>query len=99
MNIADLAKTPELVQIVLDEEEIVSKYGDTVTFWTKNFVDINTYFKFFSEQADLKNGGIGGALKEMILTAEGTPAIPSDQDLPADLMLAVLGRLNKHLGK
>jgi hypothetical protein len=98
-SISEFAKTPELLEITLDSEDIVKEYGEPVIFYMKDFVDINTYFDFFRSQTDGNNAGLNDVLKKIILNKEGKPALQDGQALPVDLAVAALGKINQNLGK
>lgn len=98
-SISDFAKTPELLEITLDSEDIVKEYGEPIIFYMKDFVDINTYFDFFRSQADGNNAGLNETLVKLILNKEGKPALKAGEALPVDLAVAALGKINENLGK
>lgn len=98
-SLAEFAKTPELLEIVLDNEDIVKEYGEPITFYMKDFVDINTYFDFFRSQADGNNSGLNEVLMKLILNKDGKPALKAGEALPVDLAVAALGKINENLGK
>ena len=99
MNITELAKKPELEQVTLDDPELIEIYGEPITFWMLDFVDINTYFDFFKFQGEQDGEALMTVLKKLILNAEGKPAITDDVSLPVDVTFAALTKINEHLGK
>jgi hypothetical protein len=99
MDIKQLAKKPELVEVVLDDEAIVKEYGEPITFWMKDFVDINTYFEFFKSQSAKEGQEINALMRKIILTNQGLPALGEDEALPIDISIAALTKINDTLGK
>jgi hypothetical protein len=97
-NIADFAKKPELIQIVLDHPEIVEEFGEPVIFYMKDYVDINTYFEFFKNQTDNDNG-LNQVLQKIILKENGEPVLGADDTLPIRLAIGALSKINENLGK
>ena len=97
-NIDQIARKPELIEIVLDTDEIREAYGDAVIFYMKDFVDINTYFDFYRSQQENTNS-LSVILKKIILNAQGEPVIKDGFELPADIAIAALGKINETLGK
>ena len=97
-NIKNFAKKPELVQIVLNNPDIQEEYGDEVVFYIKDYVDINTYFDFFRNQAD-NASGLNEIIKRMILDEKGQPVLNADDELPVSLAVAALSKINETLGK
>jgi hypothetical protein len=99
MNIDQLAKKPQLEQLTLDDSDIVEMYGEPITFWMFDHVDINTYFDFYKYQGEQNGELLMSALRKIILNAEGKPAIAQDTVLPVDVSIAALTKINEHLGK
>lgn len=99
MDIKQLAKKPELVEVVLDDEAIVTEYGEAITFWMKDFVDINTYFDFFRSQSDKTGDELAGLLAKIILNKEGLPVLGEGETFPIDITIAALTKINECLGK
>ena len=99
MDIKNLARKPQLIEIVLDDPAIVETYGETITFWMKDVVDINTYFDFFRGQNEGDGENLKSILQQMILNKEGKPALAKDETLPIDISVAVLAKVNEVLGK
>jgi hypothetical protein len=99
MDIKQFAKRPELVEIVIDDENIVKEYGEPITFWMRDFVDINTYFDFFKSQSDKGEGQLGVLLQKLILNDQGQPVMAEEEALPVDITIAALTKINETLGK
>jgi hypothetical protein len=99
MDIKQLAKRPELVEITLDGEDIVKEYGDSITFWMKDFVDITTYFDFFRSQGENSGNELNVLMRKIILNKEGQPVLSDDEALPIDISVAALTKINECLGK
>jgi hypothetical protein len=98
MKLKDLAKTPELIQIVIDDEEIIKEYGEPLEFWTYDRQPMETFLKFAS--GDNKDfASMAMVLKDMVLTESGEPVITEGQILPSRVMVATFTRLASQLGK
>ncbi len=99
MDIGKLAAKPALIEIKLDEQDIVENYGEAVTFWMKDHLDLTTYFDFYKFQQESTSEQLMATLRKIILNAEGANAIQDDEILPVDITLAVLVKINDQLGK
>lgn len=99
MDIKQLAKRPEVIQVTLDTPELVESYGEPITFWMKDFVDINTYFDFFKSQGESEGQKLNELMRRIILKEDGTPAMTDDEALPIDIAVAALTKINETLGK
>lgn len=99
MDIKKLAKKPELVEVVLDGEDIVKEYGETITFYMKDFVDINTYFDFFRSQNEKSGEELNKLMASLILNKDGKPVLAEGEGFPIDISIAALTKINETLGK
>lgn len=99
MDIGKLAKKPELVEIKLDDQDLIENYGEEITFWMKDHLDLSTYFDFYKFQQESTSEQLMATLRKIILNAEKQPAIADDEILPVDITLAVLVKINDQLGK
>lgn len=98
-SITEFTKKPQLQQVEINDEEIVKNYGESITFYMLDHVDISTYFDFFKAQADNNGEEINLMLRKIIKNAEGQPALAEDEMLPIDISIAALTKINEILGK
>lgn len=99
MDIKQLAKKPELVEVIIDDEHIVKEYGEPITFYMKDFVDINTYFDFFRSQNEKSGEELNKLMASIILNKEGAPVLADGEGFPIDISIAALTKINETLGK
>jgi len=98
MKLRDLAKTPELIRITIDDEEIVAEYGEALEFWAYDRQPMEKFLKLAS--GDTQDfASMAMVLKDMILTESGEPVIADGQILPSKVMVAAFSRLAAQLGK
>jgi hypothetical protein len=99
MDITQLAKRPELVKLEITDLDIVQQYGEAITFWMLDHIDVGTYFDFYKFQQNQDSDLLMNVLRKIILREDGTRAIAEDSVLPVNLTLAVLVKVNDFLGK
>jgi hypothetical protein len=99
MDIKSLAKKPELIEMVLDDKSIVEEYGEPITFYMKDFVDINTYFDFFRSQSEKTGDELSRLMARLILNKEGKTVLNEGETFPIDITIAALTKINECLGK
>jgi hypothetical protein len=99
MNIQQFAKKPELVKIEITDPAILETYGEAVSFWIYDNVDISTYFDFFKSQSDGDGEKIYQLIRQLVRDESGNFCIPEDHILPIDLAIACLTGINANLGK
>jgi len=99
MNIKEFASKPQLIEIVLDDEELVEKYGEPITFYTYNIVRMSTYFDFFNARSNNEFTNLDKMMKAMILDKNGKAVLDIDEDLPIDIAAAAINKIGEILGK
>lgn len=101
MEISKVVKKPELIKITLDDAQVIEAFGESIEFWMKDFVDIDTYFQFFQSQAEQEKDvrQLGKILKKIVLKEDGSPAIGEDEELPLAIIVPVITRVTENLGK
>jgi hypothetical protein len=99
VNIKDFASKPELIEIVLDDKDLVVKYGEPITFYTYSIVRMSTYFDFFNARSNNEFGNLDKMMKAMILDSDGKQVLADDEDLPIDIAAAAINKIGEILGK
>lgn len=99
MDIKKLAKKPELVEVVIDDADIIKEYGEPITFYMKDYVDINTYFDFFRSQNEKSGKELNKLMASLILNKDGQTVLEEGEGFPIDISIAALTKINETLGK
>ncbi|WP_395652605.1 hypothetical protein [Brevundimonas sp.] len=99
MDIAKVAKKPELLKMVLDDEKIVKEYGEPIEFYMYDSVDIHTYFDFYRAQQDQSGTQLNALMRKIIVSVDGKPVIGDEEMLPIDIVFEALIKINENLGK
>lgn len=99
MNIDKFVTTPQLIEIVLDDENIVTEYGEPVTFYTYDIVSMSTYFDFFNARSNSEFERLQKLIRTMILNDKGEPVLHEGNDLPIDILSQAIIKLGDILGK
>jgi hypothetical protein len=99
MKIENFVTTPQLIEVVLDSEELVSEYGEPVTFYTYDIVSMTVYFDFFNARSNSEFARLQKLIKTMILNDKGEPVLNDENDLPIDILTQAIIKLGDILGK
>ena len=98
MKLSQLAAKPQLIQIILDDEDIRKQYGDALEFYVYDRQDMDTFIKLatldskdFSKLTDLINS--------LILDEQGSPIVKDGMILPSDILIKAIQRVVETLGK
>lgn len=98
MDLKELSKQPKLIEIVIDDEKIVEKYGDSLTFYAYDRQPLDLYGKL-SKMTDDDYEHMQDVFKELILDKEGNPVISEKEILPIDVTMAAVTKVGEVLGK
>ena len=97
MKLQQLASKPTLLKQVIDDAEIVEKYGEPVEFYVYDRYDMNTLMRLASVEGE-NFSAITDIVKELVLDEEGNPVITDENSLPLDIMLKVVEATVNQLG-
>lgn len=98
MKLKDLAKKPELTEIIIDDQEIKDKYGDDLSFYVHDRLPIETYTRLASVNSK-DAGSMYELIKDLILDEDGLPVMSDGNTLPMDVMNAAVVKVTESLGK
>ena len=98
MKLTELAKKPQLVEMKINDEEIVEKYGDELLFFVHDRLPIETYTKLATVKTD-DPGEMYNTIKDLILDENGHPVMSEGNVLPVDVMNAAVVKVTENLGK
>jgi hypothetical protein len=99
MDISKVSKKPTLLEMVLDDAAILAEYGEAITFYMYDNVDLNTYFEFYRVQQEKSGDELNALMRKIIVNIEGKQVIADDEMLPIDITFAALVKINENLGK
>ena len=97
MKLQELAKTPTLTKITLDDENIVERYGEEIEFHIYDRYEFDTYLKLFqTEENDI--GRMTHLVKELLMDEDGKPIITNGEVIPSDIMMKAIEKVIATLG-
>jgi hypothetical protein len=98
MKLSDLAKKPQLVKVIIEDEDIVKEFGEPLEFYTWDRQPMNTFLKLASVD-QTNTASIFDAVRELVLNEDGTPVLSGEVSLPTMVMMRVITRVVEGLGK
>lgn len=100
MKLKELATKPQLVKIVLDDEETVSQYEEALEFYVWDKQPLDTFVEFASStQKPDQYPQLITMCSDMILDEEGNPVMTDGHILPNQLLLKCVNKVVEQLGK
>ena len=98
MKLTQLAAKPQLIKILLDDEEIIQEYKEPIEFWIWDRQPMSNFVKF----ANLKEDDIGtmmSTIQDLVLDEQGNTVLSDDTTIPIPVLTKVIQRVVETLGK
>lgn len=98
MKLTELAEQPKLIQILLDDEETVEEFGDSIEFYCYDRQPLNKFVKFATaKEQDPEE--MFNFCEDLILDEEGNKVMVDGKVLPATIMMKAIAKVIEVLGK
>jgi hypothetical protein len=98
MKLTELAQEPKLVTILIDDEETVEEFGDSIEFYCYDRQPLNKFVKFATaKEQDPQQ--MFEFCEDLILDEEGNKVMTDGKVLPASLMMKAISKVVEILGK
>lgn len=98
MKLKQLSAEPKLVQVLIDDEETVKEYGDSLEFYTWDRQPMDKFVQLANmDQKDF--GSVLSIMRDLILDEVGKPVIEGNQVLPSKVLMKAVGKISSILGK
>jgi len=86
MELSSLKLKPQLIEIKIDDEDIIKQYGEAVTFYMMDHLDIQSYFDFFKYQSEGNLIELSNLMKKILVDKKSKPILSANETLPVILM-------------
>lgn len=97
MKLSALAKKPQLVEIKIDDEAIVEKYGEALEFHIYDRYEVDVYMRLVNlDEKDFV--AMSKICKELVMDEDGNRMLTDDSILPSDISIKLVEIVIKHLG-
>jgi hypothetical protein len=98
IKINQIASKPQLIKVVLDDEQTKEELGDELEFWTWDRQPLDKFMKLASIKQDNPEEIIN-VVKELILDEDANIVIKDDIMLPTQILIRVIQKVVEVLGK
>lgn len=98
MKLSKLAAKPQLIEVVLDDEETVAEFGESLSFHTWDRQPIGVFMQLSNIQ-DEKEVNVFEIVRKLILDDEGKEIITDDNTLPTKVLMKAITKVTELLGK
>jgi hypothetical protein len=97
MKLTQLAAKPQLIEVKLDDEALVTKYGEAITFHTWDRQPMDVFVKL-ANATEASAAGVIHIVKDLILDERGVKVMADDTMIPTDVLLAAISKITEALG-
>ena len=98
MKLSQIAAKPQLIKFVLDDEDTVKEFGESLEFYSWDRQPLDVFMQLANAQRD--NGGqLIDIVRRLILDEDGKEIISKDVMLPSNVMIRVIAKIVERLGK
>ena len=98
MKLSQLSAKPVLVQIILDDEDTIVQYGESIDFWTWDRQPMDIFMKLASATQE-NTSGIITVVKTLILDEHGKEILTNETMLPTNVLMKAISKVTEMLGK
>jgi hypothetical protein len=98
MKLSSLASKPQLIKVVIDDEDVIKEYGEPLEFHTWDRQPMEVFMKLANMTA-ADTGNIIEIVRTLILDEKGKEILGKDNMLPTDLLMKAINKVTELLGK
>lgn len=98
MKLTQLTAKPQLVKIILNDEEIIKEFGEEIEFFVWDRQPMSNFVKF----ANLKEDDVSSmmsTIQDLVLDEQGNTVLSDDTTIPIPVLTKVIQRVVETLGK
>lgn len=104
MKLSEITKKPQLIELLIDDEDTVKEFGEPLSFhtWDRQPMDVFVKLANLSSKVENKDPNIGDMIdvvKELILDDKGEHILKDDQSMPTHILMKVVEKVTANLGK
>jgi hypothetical protein len=98
MKLSQIAAAPQLIEIVLDDEQTIQEYGESIQFWTWDRQPLPMFMRL-ATMSGSDTSSIIEVVRRLILDESGNEIITESSMLPTPVLLRAIARITEMLGK
>lgn len=98
MKLSQITAKPKLIEIVIDDEDTLAEYGESLSFYTWDRQPMDVFLKLANIEQDADHNVIA-IVKTLILDEDGKEILADNRTLPAKLLMKAIAKVTELLGK
>jgi hypothetical protein len=98
MKLQQLASKPQLIPILIDDEDTVEEFGEALEFYIYDRQPMEVFMRLASLEAENSFVDLAAIVESMIMDSEGQRILTNDITLPMNVMIKVIEVTVNRLG-
>lgn len=98
MKINQIASKPQLIKLVLNDEDTIKELGEELEFWSWDRQPLDKFMKLASIKQDNPQEIIE-VVRTLILDEDGKEVIVGENMLPTQILIRIITKVTETLGK
>lgn len=98
MKLSDLASKPQLIKLIMDDEDILKEFNEPIEFYTWDRQPLDVFMKLAQNNKENSTEALN-VIKNLILNDKGIPLLNDDVMLPTKVLLKAITKVSEQLGK
>lgn len=97
-QLSQIAAKPQLIEVVLDDEQTIQEFGESIQFWTWDRQPLPMFMRLAS-LSGADTSAMIEVVRTLILDQDGREIITETTMLPTPVLLRAIARITDMLGK
>ena len=97
-QLSQIAAKPQLIEVVLDDEQTIAEFGESLQFWTWDRQPLPMFMRLAS-LSGADTSLMIEVVRTLILDQDGKEIITENTMLPTPVLLRAIARITDLLGK
>lgn len=98
MKLSQLAAKPQLVEVILNDEDTLAEFNEALTFHTWDRQPLDIFMKLANaDQTDMAS--MVNVVRTLILDEKGKEVIHGDNMIPSKVLIRAISKIVELLGK
>jgi len=98
MKLNQLAAKPKLITVTIDDQDIITEFGEPIEFYTWDRQPLDIFMKLANASQQDQTQMID-IVRKLILDEKGKEIVNDEAMLPTALLLKAIGKIVEKLGK
>jgi hypothetical protein len=97
-QLSQIAAKPQLIEVVLDDEQTIQEFGESIQFWTWDRQPLPMFMRLAS-LSGADTSAMIEVVRTLILDQDGKEIITETTMLPTPVLLRAIAKITDMLGK